>query len=120
MAADITLKGEVRMLLRHGKGGARTGKEFARILGYGNDRLIRHVIRELIADGMPIASSVTPPHGYFIVSTIEEVNDYLQTLKSRLVEDAYRRRDFKRAASEFLQPGQLELWKEDAERVTGD
>ena len=44
-----TLKAEVRSLLRYGKGKPRKGKELAKILGFNNDRLIRHAIRELIA-----------------------------------------------------------------------
>jgi len=104
-----TLKADVRSLLRYGKENARKGKDFARLLGFKDDRLVRLVIRELIEEGLPVASSVTPPLGYFIASSLDEARDYMKVLKSRLVQDAYRRRDFKIAAREILQPCQLEL-----------
>ena len=111
MAVNTTkeLKQEVRLLLRYGKENTRTGKEFARLLGFKDDRSVRHAIRELIADRVPIASSVPPPLGYFIASSLDEAVDYMKVLKGRLVQDAYRRRDFKIAAREILQPCQLEL-----------
>lgn len=102
-------KAEIRSLLRYGRKNARTGKELAKVLGFSNDRCVRQTIRELIAEGLPIASSVTPPLGYFIASSLDEATNYMRNLKSRLVEDAYRRRDFKVAAREILQPCQLEL-----------
>ena len=106
---DGTLKIEVRHLLRYGKENVRTGAALAKILGLKDDRPVRLVIRELIADGVPIASSVTPPLGYFIATSVEEAAHYMKVLKSRLVNDAYRRRDFKVAAKEVLEPAQLGL-----------
>ena len=103
------LKQEVRYLLRYGKEKARTGKELAKILGFNNDRLIRLVIRDLIAEGLPVASSVTPPLGFFIASSLDEARDYMRVLKGRLVQDAYRRRDFKLASRKILQPHQMAL-----------
>ncbi len=109
METNGTLKAEVRSLLHYGKKNARTGQELAKVLGFRDDRLVRHAIRKLIAEGLAIASSVTPPLGYFIASSLDEANDYMKVLKSRLVNDAYRRRDFKLAAREILQPYQPEL-----------
>ena len=106
---DGTLKFEVRSLLRYGKENARKGQEIAKTLGFRNDRIIRHAIRDMIAEGLPIASTVNPPFGYYIASSQEEAADYMKVLKSRLVNDAYRRRDFKIAAREVLQPSQLGL-----------
>jgi len=88
--------------LHRGKTRAITGKELAQILGEPNDRMIRKEIRELIADGHPIASSTEKPYGYFVIDTPEEAEQYLRQLKSRLVKDAYRRRDFKKAAAKAL------------------
>lgn len=104
-----SLKADVRSLLRYGKKNARKGKDIASALSFKNDRLVRIAIRELIADGLPVSSSVTPPLGYFIASSLDEANDYMKALKGRLVNDAYRRRDFKVAARSILQPGQLGL-----------
>lgn len=105
------LKTDVRRLLQYGKEKARTGDSLARLLGYKGDREVRMAIRELIADGLPVASSVTPPYyGFYIANTIDEANDYLRVMRKRLVKDAYRRRDFKLAARNILQPGQLGLF----------
>jgi len=106
---NTELKQEVRYLLRYGKQKSRTGKELASILGFSNDRLVRLAIRDLIAEGLPVASSVTPPFGFFIASSLEEAKDYMRVLKGRLVQDAYRRRDFKLASREILQPHQMAL-----------
>ena len=107
VATNGTLKADVKSLLRYGKENARTGKEMARVLGFRDDRMVRLVIRELIADGMPMASSGV---GYFIATTPDEATEYMQNLKSRLVEDANRRKDFMIAARAILQPGQIPLF----------
>lgn len=106
---NTELKQEVRSLLRTGKDNARTGKVLANLLGFNNDRLVRLVVRELIAEGLPVASSVTPPLGFFIASSLDEARDYMRVLKGRLVQDAYRHRDFKLASREILQPHQMTL-----------
>ncbi len=114
MTVKVTLKAEVRSLLRYGKKNARTGENIARVLGFKKDRTIRLAIREMTAEGLPIASSVTPPLGYFIASSQAEATHYINVLTSRLVNDAYRRRDFKRAARVLFEPYQTELslgWK---------
>ena len=103
------LKNFVLKELQRGKLKAIPGNILAKRLGYKNDRIIRIAIRELIADGIPIASSVIPPVGYFIPETKEEVRQYAANIKSRLIEDAYRRRDFLRAARKITQPEQMRL-----------
>lgn len=103
------LKNSVLKELKLGKRKAIPGNLLAKRLGFKNDRAIRIVIRELIADGVPVASSVIPPVGFFIAETREEVNQYIANIKSRLVEDAYRRRDFLRAAKRIFQPEQMRL-----------
>ena len=95
--------------LHRGKARAITGKELAELLGDMNDRMIRKEIRELIAEGHPIASSTEKPYGYFMAETPQEVEQYLKQLKNRLVEDAYRRRDFKKAARTLSREKQLAL-----------
>jgi len=88
--------------LHRGKARAITGGDLARTMGEPDDRLIRKEIRELLAEGHPIASSTEKPYGYFMVDTPEEAEQYLKQLKSPLVENAYRRRDFKKAAAKTL------------------
>ena len=104
-----TLKAEVHKLLRHGKKNARTGKSLAKIMGFRNDRPIRIAIRELIADRVLVASSVNPPYGYYIAENPDEVIEYMRVLRKRLIQDAYRRRDFKLAARAILDPYQMTL-----------
>lgn len=109
MTTNNTLKTDIRSLLQHGRENAVTGKELARILGYPNDRVIRQAIRELIADSVPIAASTINPCGYFITQNEEEATKYLKVLRSRLVKDAYRRRDFKLASRVILDPYQMSM-----------
>ncbi len=101
------LKEAILHELKRGKPNAIPGRILAQRLGFKNDRRIRLAIRELIAEGFPIASSVSPPMGFFIAQDKGEAEQYLSDLKGRLVEDAYRRRDFKIAARAILQPEQL-------------
>jgi len=93
------------ILLRHeGLALAITGRELAHIFGLRDDRKIRLIIRELITDGLPVASSTES--GYFIVKTRQEAGQYAQSIKNRLINDALRRRDFRRAADQYLTPAE--------------
>ena len=97
--------------LHKGREKAITGKELARILSEPEDRKIRSTSRDLIASGVPIASSVSFPFGYYIAETMTEANVYMQQLRNRLIEDALRRRDFKRAvAKSFDGAGQIKMF----------
>lgn len=99
-------------ILKFHKGRERaiTGKELARMLGDSDDRHIRTEIRKLIVQGFPIASSVKLPYGYYIIETIQEATEYMQGLRNRLIKNALRRRDFKRAvAKSFNGGGQLKM-----------
>ena len=95
------------ILLRHeGQSQAITGRELAFMLGLRDDRQARLAIRELITEGFPIASSTESPAGYFIVTTRQEAEQYALSIRSRLIEDAIRRRDFRRAADQYLTPAE--------------
>lgn len=111
MTSNLDLRESVmRILLNHqGRSKAIKGSEFARLLGFHDDRQVRQVIRELIADGYPIASSTEKPAGFFITVCRSEVEAYAKTLRKRLIEDAIRRRDFLRASRVILQPEQLKF-----------
>lgn len=102
------LKVELRCILeRHiGRDRAITGKGLARMLNHRDDRQIRLTIRELIKDGLPVASTTEPPAGYFLVSSWDEKRGYEDSIKGRLIEDALRRRDFRRAADCYLKPAE--------------
>ena len=85
------------------------GRVIASLLWETSDRNIRVAIRNLIRSGHAIASATESPAGYYMAETWEEVNQYAQALRNRLIEDAKRRRDFLRATKTKVEPKQLEL-----------
>jgi biotin operon repressor len=105
------LKDSILLMLKDGKENAVTGKELAKRLGERGDRRIRLAIRELIHDGVPIASTVTgEPKGYFVAVNDSEAREYVGSLTSRLREDHERISDFERASKlKGARPGQLAL-----------
>ena len=107
----VKLRGRVFQILKPGRRSAMTGKEIARVLGQSDDRKIRLVIRELIAEGVPVASSVSDPMGFYIVASDYEAADYIRVLKERIKEDMARLRDFEAACHEFSIPEQRSLFE---------
>ena len=107
----VKLRGRVLGMLKPGRRNARTGKDIARTLGQSDDRKIRLVIRELIAEGVPVASSVSDPMGFYIVASEYEAADYIRVLKERIKEDTARLRDFEAACHEFSIPEQRSLFE---------
>lgn len=107
--ATSELKQEVKRLLKFGKEHATTGKVLASRLNYKNDRLIRLAIRELIEDGVPVASSVQPPYGYYIADSPEDITEHLGELRHRALEILGRYQDLKLASRDILQPHQMAL-----------
>jgi len=94
----------ILILLQHqGKARAITGKALAQRFGHKDDREVRLIIRDLISSGYPIASSTGKPQGYFIIETHGEALEYMKELRSRLIENAIRRRDFKHSVNRYLQ-----------------
>ncbi len=93
-------------LLQKGRSKAISSSTLSKYLGI-DERRLRILIRELIADGYLIASTTGSPAGFFIAETLPEVQEYAKGLRDRLIEDARRRRDFLRAARIML--GQLKL-----------
>jgi len=98
-----TLEAQLKAVFRRHEGHDRaiTSQNIQRLTGAG-DRLIRRTIRQLITDGMPVASSTESPYGYFLVATRQEAEYYAESIKGRLIEDAKRRRDFRIAAARHL------------------
>ncbi len=101
------IEAEVLSLIRYGRDNAIRSKVIADYMRMP-ERQVRKIIRELIKN-YPIASTTEAPAGYFIAVTREEVNQYAQSLRNRLIEDARRRRDFLRSAQTKVEPRQLEL-----------
>ncbi len=94
------------ILLRHeGRVQAIKAQELAEIVQC-DERKVRLIIRELIAEGLPVASGTEPPAGYFVVNTWQEASQYAQSIKGRLIEEAIRRRDFRRSAALYLKPAE--------------
>jgi len=105
------LRSAVLKLLQHGRRNAVRGKELARYLRQSDDRKIRLVIRELISEGVPVASAVSEPMGFYIVANEHEAADYIRVLKERIKEDSARLRDFKKAVAQFNVPEQGSFWE---------
>jgi hypothetical protein len=99
-------KQQVSQILSHHEGRAQaiTARELARVVG-DNERSVRLAIRDLIAEGLPIASATNSPAGYFVAMSWAEVEEYSAGIRGRLIEDALRRRDFRQAAERYLAPG---------------
>jgi len=88
---------------------AQKSKDISSLCGLP-ERDVRLVIRKLIEDGIPVASSTDGwSGGFFITATREEADAYIADMRSRIVEIAKRLRDYKRAARSILNPGQLPL-----------
>lgn len=96
------------ILVRHvGRSAAITAGELAELTGEP-ERRVRLAIRELIAKGLPVAAATEFPAGYFIVNSRQEVDAYAVSIKNRLIEDALRRRDFRKSAALYLTPARQE------------
>ncbi|KKL60062.1 hypothetical protein LCGC14_2209090 [marine sediment metagenome] len=101
------LKGQLKAILlrREGHSQAIKARDLAELLRC-DERKVRLMIRELIREGLPVASSTEALAGYFIVATRQEAEQYAGSVRSRLIEDALRRRDFRRAADQYLTPAE--------------
>jgi len=102
----MRFKVAILRMLQRGRARAIPGWEIAEHLGQSNDRKVRLIIRELIASGTPIASSVSDPAGFFIIETRDEAEAYHNVLTARIHEAAERQRDFSRAVEQLLGEGQ--------------
>ena len=107
------IKEHIKFTLSQHQGRAKaiTNSALAKIVGV-HDRYIQLMIRELISEGYPIASATDQPAGYFIPENWQEAEDYANSLKNRLIEDAKRRRDFKKSCAlhlEIASQGKLSL-----------
>ncbi len=105
----IAVLADLPHILGVGRENAMTGATLAARFGHRSDRAVRLAIRQLIDEGLPVASETTAPAGFFIANTQEEVDTYAKALRARLIEDAKRRRDFLLAAKNIRRPGQLPL-----------
>ena len=107
--ADRTIKESLKDILCYGKQNAVKGSKLAEIMGVRDDRMIRRAIRELIEEGVPVASSVHEPMGFYLANTEEEVGEYTSNLKARIHENQTRLNDFMVAVRSITRPGQLRL-----------
>jgi len=68
-----------------------------------SERMIRRLIRDLIAQGHLIASTMEPPYGYFIPKTESQKRHYRNQLTSRIRNIVERLKDFDRAGAKKIQ-----------------
>ena len=66
-------------------------------------RMVRRLIRDLIAQGHLIASSMEAPYGYFVPKTEEEKRHYRNQLLSRIKHILGRLKDFDKATAEKIE-----------------
>lgn len=101
---DNSIKLRLKAVLSNheGKGNAITRRELRQVLGYNDDRQMRIMIRELIAEGLPVISTTS---GYYIPLNQQEQNEGIAFLRSYLIEDAKRIKDLKRAGALWFTPG---------------
>ena len=105
---DEQLLEDLRMLLRYGADQAIRKRELARLMQI-SERELRFCVNELIAQGVPVASSSDcKKGGYFIASTLEEAEGAIMELHSRMVKLQIRIKEFKIASRSIrTNPGQL-------------
>ncbi len=96
-------------VLMVGEANARKAKDIGAITGL-TVRGVTLAVRELIKEGVPVASSKdSVSGGYYITETREEALGQIHYLRSHIIELAKRMRDYKRASRTIRQPGQLVL-----------
>jgi len=66
-------------------------------------RMVRRLIRDLIAQGHLIASSMEAPYGYFVPKDEEEKRHYRNQLLSRIKHILGRLKDFDKATAEKIE-----------------
>lgn len=84
---SIALKRDVANMLyafHHGRQRSITSKQLAERLNLRCATPVRAAIAELRCEGQPIASSNRQPEGYYIPASVEEANECLQHLHSRV------------------------------------
>jgi len=104
-AEQSTLPGQVLALLVRGHAEKRrfTGAELAWQLGYHGDRQVRLAINELREKGYVVLLAVRGEMGYWLSDSAQEVNDYIATQQSRIVEDAKLIRTVRDSAARAIQ-----------------
>tara|TARA_Y100000310_G_C20224142_1_gene597104 strand:+ start:297 stop:638 length:342 start_codon:yes stop_codon:yes gene_type:complete len=99
------IKPRLKSILEHhqGRDSAITRRELRHILEYHDDRHLRLMIRELIAEGLPVVSRTDKPAGYFLPITRQELDGGRETLRSYIIEECKRLRDLKKFGTRYLE-----------------
>ena len=87
--------------LKIGHKNAITSAEMARRIGAEDERKVRLLIRQLIKEGVPVASAVVAPFGYYVAANQYEAHEYIKTLQNRIDEDTARLADFSGACAKY-------------------
>ena len=97
MPNNFTPQSRQILLLNLGQGRANAigARRLAQVMGYpigGNQVILRSLIKECIEiDGDLIGAVTGKPAGFFIISNLQELEVYLDTLESRTRSDNVRR-----------------------------
>lgn len=113
---DLTeIQAKILEILEFGKEKAVTQKELHKRLPTYSERKIRLTIESLRNEKWPILSSASPPYGYYLPSQENydaEVDEWLEMMKSYIIELCRTRRDVKVGALERKnRQVQLPLWE---------
>lgn len=77
------MKQKILKALKQGRENAITRKQLVKLTGY-NDRAVRNIIADLRAEGVPVVSN-TKTGGYYLPTTLEEANEYYNSMRSRAI-----------------------------------
>lgn len=101
------LKDKLKRILANHEGRYRaiTSRGLSSLTG-SDDRQIRLAIRELRADGFPVLSSSAAPAGFYLPLNRSELEEFLASMRARLIEDARTRRDVKKYGDYWLTPAE--------------
>lgn len=89
-----------------GKANGITGEDLAVASGCANSRVIRHLIDELIEDGLAVCSH--PSRGYYIAANVEEVEHTCQFHRGRALHELHKEAKLRKISLPDLL-GQLHL-----------
>ncbi|CQH63991.1 uncharacterized protein HHUB_4246 (plasmid) [Halobacterium hubeiense] len=94
---------EIKQLILEAKGpsnaiSSREINEQVDVDSVGSFPQTREIVRELLMEGIPIASNT---NGYYVIESEEQLADYVDTLDSRMTGIAERRYGILRAADQW-------------------
>ncbi len=86
----------------YGRAKAVTQREIARLAGT-SPRVLQEATAELVAQGVPIATTCGSPPGMFLATTVTELQEYGAQLHARIVGNAVRLKGVRKMCREWLE-----------------